>query len=169
MYKIMSSFLKPYRDADYLVRARAQILFVTLLLLVVIVLLVQFSMLFAGWSDFVKTLYITPGLAVSFLVSLYFLKKGKYDIAAGILVIASATAVVGGMLREPFMFPHLAYTAYVYFIFPVMVMCIIFSTIRLMTVVTGLFIAADIITYYIHHYGIKIIGAIAIALSIIFW
>jgi len=148
-------FLQPYQDADYLLRARARLLLIFHLLFISMIVLIQLSMLFAGWVDFIKTLYITPWLLVAFVISLSFLKRRKYEVSAGILIVASASAVIAGMVREPFLHADLTYTGYVFFIFPILVMCIMFSTVRLMTVVTGLFIAADGAAFYFLKYHVQ--------------
>ncbi len=71
------------------------------LVFIALVLLLQVSMAFVGWEDFLKTLYITPFLITGFIISLSFLKAGRYFIAANTLIGFASAAVIGGLLREP--------------------------------------------------------------------
>lgn len=57
--------------------------------------------------------------------------------------------VVGGLIRELFFNQELAYTSYIFFVYPVLVMCIIFSTFRFMLIITGIFTVADIAVFII--------------------
>lgn len=70
--KLFRSFLKPYVEGDYLLLARAKLLLIFIIIFIFLIILVQFSMLFAGWEDFIKTLYITPLLLTGFCISLFF-------------------------------------------------------------------------------------------------
>jgi len=147
--KYYNSFVDNYNDSSYLTRARARLLLRFNTILVLLTILMQFSMLFAGLEDFIKTLYITPFLFTGLITSLIFLKKGKYMAAANILISFASFAVMAGLIREPFMNPDLAYTSYIYFVYPCLAMCIIFSTNRFLTIITGAFIIADVALFII--------------------
>jgi len=142
-------FLHKYSDADYLTQSRSKLLLAFETVFIILIGFLQFSMLFAGWEDFVKTLYITPGLIFGFVISLLFLRKGKYMTAANILISVSTVAVVAGLLREPFFLTDVAYSSYIFFVYPVIGMCIIFSTIKFLTVITMILAATNMSLFYI--------------------
>ena len=56
--KLIEYFLCSYDKEDYLLFARAKLLLIFQLVLFFGVFLLQFSMLFAGWEDFIKTIFI---------------------------------------------------------------------------------------------------------------
>jgi len=145
MERIRQFFLASYSGTGYLMESRSRLLMAFDLVFVVLVLLLQLSMAFVGWEDFLKTLYITPFLIAGFVISLTLLKNGKYFGAANTLIGFASTAVIGGLLREPFMNPEFAYSSYIYFVYPLLIMCVIFTRKRTLTIVSLSFIITNII------------------------
>src|SRR6056297_542134 len=149
MERIRQFFLASYSGTGYLMEARSRLLMVFDLVFIVLILLLQLSMAFVGWEDFLKTLYITPFLIAGFVISLTLLKNGRYFGAANTLIGFASAAVVGGLLREPFMNPEFAYSSYIYFVYPLLIMCVIFTSKRTLTVVSLSFIITNIILFVI--------------------
>ena len=147
--KFQEKYTKLYNDADYLTASRVRLLLKFQIVFLVVSVFLQFSMLAVGWVDFVKTLAITPLLLAGVLVSMYFLKRGAYQSAARVLVTFASMAVVAGLIREPFYNPEYGYTSYVYFIYPCLAMCTIFSTMGFLAFITGMFILTDIALFII--------------------
>ena len=145
----IKSFLKEYDESDYLLYTRAKLLSIFLIVLLFAVCFLQLSMLLAGWQDFIKTLFITPPLFLGVLAALFLLSRGEYSTASKLLITVCTLAVVAGLIREPFMNPEYALTSYIFFVYPCLALCIIFSTSGFLAVITGIFIATDIVLFFI--------------------
>ncbi|MGV7927482.1 MAG: methyl-accepting chemotaxis protein [Spirochaetota bacterium] len=136
-------FLSSYDSENYLLRTRARLLLYFLSAFVFLSFLLQFSMLFAGWKDFVVTIPMTALLLGGLSTALVFLRKGRYLAAANIFIAFSAVAVVAGLIRQPYMEIELSLTSYIYFIFPCIVMCAVFSDIFFLTVISAVMAATN--------------------------
>jgi len=147
--RYLDSLTIPYADGDYLTFAKARLLAIFQSVILVLVLLLQFSMLFAGWDDFIKTLYIVPVLFTGVLISMIVLRKGRYNSSARILIIISSLVIIAGLLREPFMNPEFALTSYIFFVFPCFAMCILFTSTGFLGIITGAFILTDVVLFFI--------------------
>ena len=146
---VINNFLLKYEESDYLTVTRARLLLYFQLVFMVAVFLLQFSMLFAGWEDFMKTIVITPPLFFAGIISMVNLKKGRYMLSANILISFAAIAVAAGLIREPFMNPEFALTSYIFFVYPCMALCTIFSTQRFLGIITGIFVVTVIAVFII--------------------
>ncbi len=145
----IENILSKYDPKDNIGFARVRLLFIFQSVYLVAIFLLQFSMLLAGWDDFLKTIFITPILLVGVIVSIIALKKGKYGISSKILISISALAIGGGLIREPFMNPEFALTSYIFFVYPCLALCTIFSTIGFLVFITGFFIVVDLSLFFI--------------------
>ncbi len=142
-------FLIKYERADYLTSARARLLMYFLSLFVLFAFMLQFSMLFAGWYDFMVTLPVTSFLLVGLITSMVLLRKGRYLLAANIFITFATTAVIAGLIRQPFQEINLSLTSYIYFVYPCVAMCAIFSNARFLTFVCVLLVLADLALFLI--------------------
>lgn len=142
--KIINNFLSGYDKNEYLLYTRARLLLIFQMILFCSVIFLQFSMLFAGWEDFVKTLYITPLIFFGMIVGMVFLKKGVYGAASKIVISVCSIAIIGGLIREPFLNPEFALSSYIFFVYPCLALCVIFSSTRFLAVISGSFIIAII-------------------------
>ncbi len=129
-------FLSAYLDQDYLRRTRAKLLLYFLTVFIFLAILMQASMLLAGWFDFIVTLPVTAFLLAGFVPAILLLRRGNYIVAANTLISVSTIAVVAGLIRQPYLEIELSLTSYIYFIYPCIAMCAIFSTVRFLTVIT---------------------------------
>lgn len=141
--KIIDHFLEGYDKNEYLLYTRARLLLIFQLILFFAVIFLQFSMLFAGWEDFVKTLFVTPLIFFGMAIGMIILKKGKYDAASKVVISVCTVAIIGGLIREPFMNPEFALSSYIFFVYPCLALCVVFSTTKFLAVVTGAFAATD--------------------------
>jgi methyl-accepting chemotaxis protein len=136
-------FLARHDCSDYLTKARAKLLLVFLTLFLFFTLLLQFSMLFAGWYDFLVTIPITSLLLLGLVASLVMLRIGRYLLSANIFITFATIAVIAGLIRQPFQELNLSYTSYIFFIFPCVSLCAVFSDIRFLTVICAILSLAD--------------------------
>jgi methyl-accepting chemotaxis protein len=130
-------FLSSYENENYLQRTRARLLLYFLSTFVFLSFLLQFSMLFAGWKDFIVTIPMTVILLGGLSTGLVLLRKGRYMAAANVFIAFSAVAVVAGLIRQPYMEIELSLTSYIYFIFPCIVMCAVFSNVAFLSVISA--------------------------------
>jgi methyl-accepting chemotaxis protein len=149
MQRFTDYFLARYEGSGYLTRARARLLLYFLAIFIFFSFLLQFSMLFAGWYDFVVTLPVTSFLLLGFITSMVLLRKGKFNVSANLLIMTAVIAVITGLIRQPFQELNLSYTSYIYFVFPCVSMCAIFSNVRFLTVVCAILAVADTALFFI--------------------
>lgn len=147
--KIINYFLAGYKKEDYLLYTRAKMLLIFQLICIFGVVIVQFSMLFAGWRDFIKTLFVTPLVFFGMLFGMMILKKGRYGAASKIVISVCSIAIIGGLIREPFMNPEFALSSYIFFVYPCLALCVVFSSVRFLAVISGAFMATDIALFMI--------------------
>ncbi|TFH40613.1 MAG: hypothetical protein E4G96_07165 [Chrysiogenales bacterium] len=160
--KYTDYFLSSYQQQDYLHRTRAKLLLYFLTAFIFFALLMQSSMLLAGWFDFLVTLPVTVFLLTGFVPAMLFLRKGKYMVAANTLIAVSAISVVAGLIRQPFMEIELSLTSYIYFIYPCIAMCAIFSTVRFLTIISLIMALTNTAVFVImrilpHPFAIKLV------------
>ena len=147
--KILDVFLRGYDKKEYLLYTRARLLLIFQLILFFSVIFLQFSMLFAGWEDFIKTLFITPLIFFGMLIGMIILKNGNYGAASKLVISICAVAVIGGLIREPFMNPEFALSSYIFFVYPCLALCVVFSSTAFLGVISGAFIVTDVVLFLI--------------------
>lgn len=145
--KIISKYLALYQDKDYLLQARAKMLFYFEIISLLLVSFVTFSMIFAGFDMFINTAKITSFLIVGLIISLLFLRNGYYLTASDLFISCTSLTVSLGYISHLFIKTELLYSSYIYFIFPCLVLCIIFSTLLFQTILSVIFILIDIGIY----------------------
>jgi methyl-accepting chemotaxis protein len=145
--------LAKYSEMAYLDRVKAKMLFwfgaTTFMLLV----LIQFSMLFAGMEDFLRTLKIVPVLATSMCVSMFLVYKGRYTAAANVFAFASAFACMAGVSMHLLLDPMLIFSTYTYFLFPIIVITAIFCSRTVLKVITGLLLLDQVLIFVLYPAG----------------
>jgi len=147
--KIRDYFLTEYNSDNYLLFARARLLASFQLILLVGVFFLQFSMLFAGWEDFIKTLFITPVIFLGMAAGLVVLKKGNYGAASKLMISICTLAVMGGLIREPFLNPEFALSSYIFFVYPCLALCVVFSSPSFLAVISSAFVITNIAIFFI--------------------
>ncbi len=147
--KVTEYFLREYDSKDYLLYARARLLIIFQLILFVSVFFLQFSMLFAGWEDFIKTLFITPFIFFGMIAGMVFLRKGNYEVSARLMITICSLAIMAGLIREPFMNPEFALSSYIFFVYPCLALCVVFTNPSFLAVISIGFIITDIALFII--------------------
>ncbi|HPJ34655.1 MAG TPA: methyl-accepting chemotaxis protein [Spirochaetota bacterium] len=147
--KISEYFLLKYDSSDYLLFTRARLLLIFQLILFFAVVIIQFSMLFVGWEDFIKTIFITPFIFFGMMAGLAILRKGHYEVSARLMIIICSLAIMGGLIREPFMNPEFALSSYIFFVYPCLALCVVFTTPSFLALISSGFIVTDIALFVI--------------------
>ncbi len=150
--RYMHFFLKSYAQSDYLTEARARLLLLFETVFLVLILLLQVSMLAVGIEDFIRVGKITWLLIVGFSISLYYLEKGKNIVSANIFIAFGSLTVAAGYVSHLFVKEELLFSSYGIFIFPCIVLCTIFSTTAMLTIVSVSFTFLVILVYALYHY-----------------
>ncbi len=144
-----NNILSTYKDLDYLSFTKAKLLFYFLVTFIFLVLILQISMLMVGWFDFVVTLPVTGFLLLGFILSMNFLRIGKYITAANVFITVCTLALMAGLIRQPFMEIELSLTSYMYFIYPCIALCAILSTVRFLVFISALHAITDTVLFII--------------------
>ncbi|MBN1531826.1 MAG: hypothetical protein JXA20_04125 [Spirochaetes bacterium] len=142
-------FMERYDESDYLQKARARILMYFELSFIFFTILLQCSMLLAGWYDFLVTIPMTSALMAGLCVALLFLRRGRYLLSANIFISFAVAVVAAGLIRQPFQEINLSYTSYIYFVFPCITMCAVFSNVRFLTVISVILALVDVALFLI--------------------
>lgn len=90
-------------------------------------MVITFALLTTGLDTFIRTFKITGTFSAGLLVCLYFLRNGRYNIAANLFLFLSAMTVSGGIIMHLFIQQELLFSTYVYFAYPCLMLCVIFS------------------------------------------
>ncbi len=150
--RYLQFFLSSYAESDYLTEARARLLLIFETVFLGLIILLQLSMLAVGIDDFFRVLKITWLLALGFSISLYYLKKGKNITSANIFIGFGSLTVAAGYISHLYVEKELLFSSYGIFIFPCIALCTIFSTTRMLTIVSASFIAVVAAVYTLYHY-----------------
>lgn len=142
------SFLQHYAEADYLTRIRAKLLLIFLTATVVIIMVITFSLISTGFDTFIRTFKITGTFAAGLILCLYLLKGGRYNIAANLFISLSSLTVSGGLIMHVFIQQELLYSTYNYFIYPCLMLCVIFSNRLYLGLISCFFIMMNIVIFF---------------------
>lgn len=143
----IDSFLKRYHDTDYFTKTRARLLMIFLSVTVIIIATFTMFLLFAGFETFFRTFKITGVFVAGLLVCLNLLKKGRYVFAANLFIFLSSMTVGGGFIMHIFIQRELLYSTYSYFIYPCLMLCVIFSDRFFLSITSALFILVSFFVF----------------------
>lgn len=149
--RITKLFIGRFDDADYLTRARVRFLFLLESIILILLVVLHVLLVIADFQAFLRTIVVTPILLAGIVISLIYLRKGRFQIAANILVTSFTLTLINGLVSEAVARPYLTYHTYIYFMYSVIAFCTIFCTVRVLTIIFLLLIAADISIYAIAH------------------
>lgn len=149
--RITKIFLGRFDDADYLTRARVRFLFLLESIILILLVILHLLLLVADFQAFLRTIIVTPILLVGIIISLVYLRKGKFPPAANVLVTGFSLTLINGLISEATARPYLAYHTYIFFIYSIIAFCTIFCTARVLTLIFLLLIAADISVFAMAH------------------
>ncbi len=147
--RIFFIFLNKFEDADYLTRARVKFLFILESVVLIFLVLIHILLLFTDRAAFLRTIMVTPVLVTGLVVSLVYIRRGKFLVAANILLTGFTVTLIIGLLGEALGKSHLAYHTYIFFIFCVMAYCTVFCTAKALTVTAAVFVITDISVFLI--------------------
>jgi methyl-accepting chemotaxis protein len=134
--RFSQKFLSPYRDLDYLSFSRAKYLLI-IQIVFACVMIVGNSLIFLIVPKLgLSTLIIIVPSFLGLMVSMYFLKINRYNIASTIFIIIISMGVMGGMVSKIFISPIQSLSTYIFFGFSSIVLCTLFSGVRVLTTVT---------------------------------
>ena len=149
--RISNLFLGGFDKADYLTRARVRFLFLLESIILILLVVLHVLLVIADFQAFLRTIVVTPILLVGIIISLFYLRKGKFPVAANILVTGFSLTLINGLVSEATARPYLTYHTYIFFMYSVIAFCTIFCTVRVLTLNFALFIIADVSIYLIAH------------------
>jgi methyl-accepting chemotaxis protein len=147
--RVLEFFLGAYSDGNYLLKARSKLLFFFMSAFFILLVILQGAMGFVGIDAFLRVLRVTPLFFISIIVSLIFLKKGRYHASANVFVFMGAAGLVAGIISNSFIKPDVVYTTYIYFIFLPVAFCTIFCTPAVLAAVAGILACADIAAFFL--------------------
>jgi uncharacterized protein YoxC len=147
--KFSQNFLSPYQDLDYLSFSRAKYLLI-IQIVFASVMIVGNSLIFLIVPKLgLSTLIIIVPSFIGLMVSMYFLKINKYNIASTIFIIIISMGVMGGMVSKIFISPIQSLSTYIFFGFSSIVLCTLFSGVRVLTIVTFSLIGLSTTLFFI--------------------
>lgn len=149
--RISENFLQSFSESDYLTRSRARFLFVIQSIILILLVVLHVLLVIADFNAFLRTILVTPILVAGSVLSLVYLRRGRYAAAANVLVTGFTLTLINGLVSEAAARPHLTYHTYIYFMYSVIAFCTIFCTVRVLTLNFLLFIIADISIFLIAH------------------
>jgi methyl-accepting chemotaxis protein len=141
-YRIRDYVLEPYNDLDYLSRAKAKYLFIIGLIFIVIILGGSFGLLLFVPENFLKVFRNLGVVIVGIPFSVYLIRKGKYDYASVIFLLVSNIGVNIGMVTRVFESPLESMSTYFFFGFGGITLCMLFSGVRMLSVIILLYVAS---------------------------
>lgn len=176
--RLRHHFLSPYTGHSYVIRQKAYILLLMLLVVIPIMILVSVVNLTTSASTHPLLIsLVNLCFAIALIKALHSLRKGEYRHAANIAIFATALRVIAGSIIK---LPILASTGSdnnIYFIFCSIAVASLFGSRRMLFLITLLFITLNLSFLYVvrSHYNTAhyyyIIGStinIAISLVIVF-
>jgi methyl-accepting chemotaxis protein len=148
-FEIMRSWLKAFDEADYLTKARARLLFKFEIIFLPLLILVHIAVALVTPEALIRALRVTPLLFIGLSVSLYFLKKGRYDLAANFFVGAAAVSIASGLVLEGLYTPKISYNTFINFTYTVFAFGVLFCNRRSISILYTIMILADAATFFI--------------------
>lgn len=143
-----SFFLSRYADATYLIQRKSlTLLYLLLAFCVMLPALVLVFKIVLNENIFLQASAAAMIIFVSVIVSLVFLRKGKYNVAANTMVFTLAIALTIGLMSKLLLSPENGYTSYIYFMTGAMVMATVFCSRHVIWMTSLLFLAADIVFF----------------------
>jgi len=155
-------FFAEYENSDYLTRRKASLVFI--FALAVIVLLntgVILSFIFISIERGVGFLQSAIPASIFCLIAMYYLKKGRLELASNVFVIFCSMVVFFGLFTKA---AHVGYVTMVYFMFATMIFASAFSTRVVASLIYGTYIVGLFAFYFLHAHEVE--GKLAEALKI---
>jgi methyl-accepting chemotaxis protein len=142
--KVVTYFLPAYSDSSYVLRRK-----VVSLAYYLITIFLLLAVLHGVYLAFIPEMYYRSGPVMGIIMlvevlSLFFLKKGKYYTAANLITIFCAIVLAAALSAKIFDNMHTGYTTYIYLFIIIMIQAHLFCKRPIVFGVTFFFIACDI-------------------------
>lgn len=150
MFKAVKNFfLTPYRDSNYLLKARSGLLLSFELVFLILLVMLQLGMIFIGKEAFLRVGRVTPTFVIGSIISLMYLKRGDYKKSANIFVFVATFGLIAGIISNAFIKPEVVYTTYIYFIYLPVAFSMIFCSMKVLSVIAPIIACADICAFFL--------------------
>jgi methyl-accepting chemotaxis protein len=133
-----------YQEKDFIIQEKAQYLFIFCILLSVILLAILIAYKFFNPDRFVGSLVSMTPMIIVALVALFFIAKGKYEIAGALLLLILGTGLMYRILAAP---EGRSYYATIHYVSGFIVFTILFSNRLIATILSGCFVCVYVIYY----------------------
>ncbi len=146
--KLQAFFLHRYSSASYSMRRKSQTLFFLLLFLAILLPTLGFFIIFRfGVERYSLSLVLIIFIFTAVSIALVFLKNGRYNFAANILLFVISIGLTFNLLSKLIKDPQNGYTTYIYLMGSALVMASLFCEKWINTLFFVLFITADIVFF----------------------
>ncbi|MEJ5362237.1 MAG: methyl-accepting chemotaxis protein [Spirochaetota bacterium] len=141
-------FFVDYEHSDYLTKRKAFLVFVFALAVIVLLNLgVIFSFIFISVERGVGFLQSAIPASIFSLITMYYIKKGRLQLASNILVIFCSLVVLIGLFTKA---AHVGFVTMVYFMFATMLFASAFSTRIIASIIYGTYIVGLFVFYFLN-------------------
>jgi methyl-accepting chemotaxis protein len=143
--KLNSFMLEKYDSSDFLRFKRAQ--FITYFSYIYIILLTLLSIVSLSFGEqrFLDMISITIPALLGGVFVMFFIRKGKVNLAANILAFSAMLINIGGFIAKPI---HMAGVSLAYFMYVNVVFCTLFCSMIISGLILILFIGTHFIYYF---------------------
>lgn len=143
--------LNKYEGSSKILKRRAYNLFVMNAIIFVVVLIAPPTVLLGSIKrvDFINAIIITMPMLVTVPISMIFLWRGKYDVAANTTSFAAGMVIILGVIIQDAALPAVGFSSMTYFISAVIIFSSIFSGVIWTTILAVFFIAANGLFFYV--------------------
>ncbi|MBN1532699.1 MAG: hypothetical protein JXA20_08560 [Spirochaetes bacterium] len=146
----ISSFIsREYRSESYIVQRKALALFYSVITISSILLAMMVMFLVLQPVSFLRSVAALGVTITVGVISLFILKSGRYHVAANFMVTSVALLLLAAQFAKLGNDPHTGYATSFYIMMVVVVMAALFCSGKWLFAITALFIAGDLIFYYL--------------------
>lgn len=146
---ILKYFLTPYTDSTFIIRQKVSLLIWTHIILLPIMILYFFiNILRNPPRELAGILIIDSVFILSLSIGLFFIKKGRFKIASTIDIIVITLLTIGGFIVKRFIQIETGYNSFAVLSYGCMVFAALFSSRRIQSVVSIIFIAMTVSLYF---------------------
>ncbi len=141
-------FFAEYELSDFLTRRKAFLVFIFALTVIVLLNLgVILSFAFISVERGIGFLQSAIHASLFSIITMYYIKKGRLQLAANILVIFCSLVVLVGLFTKA---AHVGFVTMVYFMFATMLFASAFSTKAIASIIYGAYVLSIFLFYYLN-------------------
>lgn len=142
-FQLSEYFLLSFQNKPYLEKTKARLLYYFAISEFFIIFFGTLGLLAVAPSNFLIAVRNTSVAVVGVFLTLFFLRKDRYDLASQTLIYSMMISVSMGMIARCFESPMQSLSTFIFFAFGVMAMCPLFSRKTTLWVVTISFMLVD--------------------------